>query len=206
MDAKIPKVVVFSLLQKNYTSGKYREEVGITRLWGNSQWHVIHRNMLYKLVRPSTYIPPTEWGQDDGVCVRIPFLLWLSHFLHGMLCDQVSTVEIAGLLFSYKHTAIPDESYFSAAVVWLHQQDPRTLPLTSSDKRYWNEGTDRDISAPGELKTLKELADMRSILLARKSNTAFITCNFTNILMGLDQDCNKYHQLPDIDQPPQPAK
>lgn len=106
--------------------------------------------------------------------------------------SQVSVPEIAGLLFSYKHTAIPDESFFSAAVVWLHKRDPDTLRLDTSDKRYWNEGTGRDISAPGELASIAERASQRAILFARKSLDAFITCEYTNTYMNLMNNCTKY--------------
>jgi hypothetical protein len=43
-------VIAYSALQKDFPPGKYRERVGITRLWGCSQWHVLHRQMLTALI------------------------------------------------------------------------------------------------------------------------------------------------------------
>jgi hypothetical protein len=168
-------VIVYSALQKDMQPGRYRERIGITRLWGCSQWHVLHRRML------------TEF---------------------------MSSPEVNGLLFSLRFTSIPDESFFGAAAVWLREKDPERYPITPWDLRYWNEvrmmmvmvtmvmvmvmlmawrqGFHRDISEKGELRAIKELADLRQILFARKSNTAIVTCAFTNRLLNISNDCSPY--------------
>jgi hypothetical protein len=91
-----------------------------------------------------------------------------------------------------RFTSIPDESFFGAAAVWLRESDPDRYPIIPWDLRYWNEGFNRDISEKGELRSIKELADLRQILFARKSNTAIVTCAYTNRLLNLTHDCSPY--------------
>lgn len=148
-------LVVFSALQTDFPYGQVRERLGMTRLTGNSQWHVLHRSLLRLLA-------------TEGNVYR--------------------------LLFSYKHTSIPDESFFSVAALWAARTHPEvaTGGIEGVDLRYWNEGFNRDLSARGELRAIKELSDNRQILFARKSNTAMVTCAYTNRLLGLSNDCTKY--------------
>jgi len=205
VDAKIPKVITYSLKQSEFNSGKYRSRVGITRLYGNSQWHVLHYNMIYDLI--ST--PGEEMVEDEidtfatnPKLLLLLFLLLLpTIYFYYHHHSPLLLPEIVGLLFSYKHTAIPDESFFGAGVVWLHERDRGGLPLEASDKRYWNEGTNRDISVPGQLEALQSGGSSRMNLLGRKSPSATITCEYTNILMKLQNDCSKYANYPP---PPDP--
>jgi hypothetical protein len=115
------------------------------------------------------------------------------HALHRDLLRLLShEPNVARLLFSFKHTSIPDESFFSTAALWLQATHPHLVAIECSDLRYWNEGKSRDLSAHGELRAIKELGDQRRILFARKSNTAIVTCAYTNRLLGLSHDCARY--------------
>jgi hypothetical protein len=93
----------------------------------------------------------------------------------------------------YKHTAIPDESFFSTAAAWLSKEYPKEITIQRSDLRYWNEGPNRHLEAHGELWTIKEMARKKEILFARKSSSAILTCTYTNRVLGLQNDCSEFN-------------
>eukprot|EP00624_Nannochloropsis_granulata_P000831 evm.model.NODE_13595_length_49034_cov_18.208120.15 len=166
-------VIAFNLRQNETNFGKYRARVKMTRLLGCSQWHVLHRTMLERLV---------------------------------------STPEVEGLLYSMKHTSIPDESFFATAAQWLVERYPEELSLRPKDLRYVNEIRHRNLTAKGELRNIMLEARRRDVLFARKSNSAIITCAYTNRLMGLNHDCSAFNSTGVFpqdalydDPPPRPA-
>jgi hypothetical protein len=129
-------VFVFSALQKDMQPGRYRERIGITRLWGCSQWHVLHRRMLTQLATlPAiggllfslkfTAIP-------DGKRSRL-WPLASSFVGHRLRSSRSATPSPP------PHPKPPTECFFATAAVWIHQQDQGRYPLQGWDLRYWNE-------------------------------------------------------------------
>jgi hypothetical protein len=115
------------------------------------------------------------------------------HALHRPLLTLLTREpNVARLLFSFKHTSIPDESFFSTAALWVQKTHPSLVKIEASDLRYWNERFGRDLSEHGELRAIKELGDNRQTLFARKSNSAIVTCAYTNRLLHLHNDCSRY--------------
>ena len=147
-------IVAFDLRQNETNFGRYRARVNMTRLLGCSQWHVLHRTMLERLV---------------------------------------STPEVESFLYSMKHTSIPDESFFASAAQWLVDRHPEELSLRPQDLRYVKEIRYRNLAAKGELREMMQEARRRHVLFARKSNSALITCVYTNRLMGCNHDCSVFN-------------
>jgi hypothetical protein len=79
------------------------------------------------------------------------------------------------------------------AASWLRDKDPELCPLVDDTLRYINwHANDKDLSWPGEVGSMRKWANERKALHARKSNSALATCELTNYLLGLKNDCHRW--------------
>merc|ERR1711918_255090 len=123
------------------------------------------------------------------------------HMYHTSLIHELTTNQkLYGLLFSLKDTGIPDESYFSTAVKWMEKTSkaeewPIIFKQGGGDSRYRNEGYNRDLQRRGDFELLIEIKRKKDYLFARKAYTSMVTCNYTNLIMGLDNDCTRYKKF-----------
>ena len=164
-------------------------------------------------------IVPERWDQDTVVTLNItqqsmPSGRWRAkyaqdrihgctqwHMYHASLIHEFTTNQkLYGLLFSLKDTGIPDESFFSTAVKWMEKTSkaekwPIIFQQGGPDSRYRNEGYNRDLRHEGEFELLGELKRKKDFLFARKAYTSIVTCNYTNLIMELENDCSRYEKF-----------
>ncbi|KAM3570090.1 hypothetical protein VYU27_007836 [Nannochloropsis oceanica] len=157
------EVIVLSPFQAEMPSGRWRARHGQSRIYGCTQWHMLHYTLAYEMA------------------------------MHP---------DVQGLLLSLKDTGIPDESFFATAALWLQstaaKQNRPQLPIVGGDMKYRNEGFRRDLRYEGEKDKIKRLGTQKSHLWARKAYTAHVTCDYTNYILGLSQDCSPYEGLEEI--------
>lgn len=83
------------------------------------------------------------------------------------------------------------QSVFSqASCVVVRERCERKQKTTTH--HHQQTGNQRDLRKEGEFEHLARLAQMKGTLWARKAYTAFVTCDYTNRLLGLGYDCRKY--------------